>query len=45
MRDLKIAVMVLHSASNRFEELKKLAPELIQKLNTARTGDVVNVGS
>jgi hypothetical protein len=44
MKDLKIIVMVLHSASNRFEELKKLAPELMQKLNTARAGDVVSVG-
>lgn len=45
MKDLKITVMVLHSASNRFEELKKLAPELMQKLNVARTDDVVSVGS
>lgn len=43
-KDLKIIVIVLHSASNRFEELQKLTPELLQKLKIAQPGDVVRVG-
>jgi hypothetical protein len=42
-KELKITVMVLHSTSNRFEELKKLAPELMRILTTASAGEIVHL--
>jgi hypothetical protein len=41
---LPFAIFVLRARSNRFEDLKRLIPELIRRLPRARVGAVVEIG-
>jgi len=43
IKNLKIIVVVLHSASNRFDALKTLMPELLLRLEKAKAGEILHV--
>jgi hypothetical protein len=43
IKNLKIIVAVLHSASNRFDALKTLVPELLLRLEKAKAGEILHV--
>lgn len=44
-KSLKIIVVVLHSKTNRFNDLKELIPEMLSLLAVASNGNILNVGT
>jgi predicted nuclease of predicted toxin-antitoxin system len=44
LTNLRIALIVLHAKSNKFEDIERLVPKTLQNLSSIKPGQVITIG-